>query len=125
MRLPRAGGAVSSLTKPVGDDGDTAFGDLLAIETPAVDEEVHEALKSETLLNAIAALPEPERDVIEVPFGPGAREPQTLSQAGRKLGVSTERARQIEERALKRLSQRPELIALREAASSSREGECV
>ena len=46
----------------------------------------------------------------------GDREPQTLSQAGRKLGVSTERARQIEERALKRLSQRPELIALREAA---------
>ena len=43
-------------------------------------------------------------------------EPQTLSQAGRKLGVSTERARQIEERALKRLSQRPELMALREAA---------
>ena len=34
----------------------------------------------------------------------------------RKLGVSTERARQIEERALKRLSQRPELLALREAA---------
>ena len=31
-------------------------------------------------------------------------------------GVSTERARQIEERALKRLSQRPELMALREAA---------
>jgi RNA polymerase sigma factor (sigma-70 family) len=81
-----------------------------------VDEEVHEALKSETLLNAIAELPDAERDVIEMRFGAGDREPQTLSQAGRKLGVSTERARQIEERALKRLSQRPELIALREAA---------
>jgi RNA polymerase primary sigma factor len=54
--------------------------------------------------------------VIEMRFGAGDKEPQTLSQAGRKLGVSTERARQIEERALKRLSQRPELIALREAA---------
>ena len=49
-------------------------------------------------------------------FGAGDQEPQTLVQAGRKLGVSTERARQIEERALKRLSQRPELMALREAA---------
>ena len=58
----------------------------------------------------------PLEDVIEMRFGAGDREPQTLSQAGRKLGVSTERARQIEERALKRLSQRPELIALREAA---------
>ncbi len=56
--------------------------------------------------DAIAELPEPERDVIEMRFGAGDREPQTLSQAGRKLGVSTERARQIEERALKRLSQR-------------------
>ena len=112
IEIRKADRAVVSLDKPVGDDGDTAFGDLLAIETPAVDEEVHEALKSETLLNAIAELPEPERDVIEMRFGAGDREPQTLSQAGRKLGVSTERARQIEERALKRLSQRPELVAL-------------
>ena len=116
IEIRKADRAVVSLDKPVGDDGDTAFGDLLAIETPAVDEEVHEALKSETLLNAIAELPDAERDVIEMRFGAGDREPQTLSQAGRKLGVSTERARQIEERALKRLSQRPELIALREAA---------
>ena len=101
----------------MGDDGDTAFGDLLAIETPAVDEEVHEALKlADAARRDRASCPTPERDVIEMRFGAGDREPQTLSQAGRKLGVSTERARQIEERALKRLSQRPELIALREAA---------
>jgi RNA polymerase primary sigma factor len=54
--------------------------------------------------------------VIEMRFGAGDEEPQTLSQAGKRLGVSTERARQIEERALRRLSQLPELIALREAA---------
>ena len=61
-------------------------------------------------------LPEQERNVIEMRFGAGDQEPQTLSQAGRKLGVSTERARQIEERALKRLSQRTDVMALREAA---------
>src|SRR5947208_4751320 len=116
IEIRKADRAVVSLDKPVGDEGDTSFGDLLAIETPAVDEEVHEALRSETLLNAIQELPPPERDVIEMRFGAGDTEPQTLSQAGRKLGVSTERARQIEERALKRLSQRPELMALREAA---------
>src|SRR6478609_1926137 len=116
IEIRKADRAVVSLDKPVGDDGDTSFGDLLALETPAVDEEVHEALRSETLLTAIQELPAPERVVIEMRFGAGDQEPQTLSQAGRKLGVSTERARQIEERALKRLSQRPELIALREAA---------
>jgi RNA polymerase sigma factor (sigma-70 family) len=105
-----------SLDKPVGEDGDTSLGDLISLESPSVDEEVHEQLSSETLLDAIAGLPDQERDVIEMRFGAGDQEPQTLSQAGRKLGVSTERARQIEERALRRLSQRPELIALREAA---------
>ncbi len=116
IEIRKADRAVVSLDKPVGDDGDTSFGDLLAIETAPVDEEVQEKLKSETLLTAIAELPEPERNVIEMRFGAGDHEPQTLSQAGKKLGVSTERARQLEERALRKLSQRPELIALREAA---------
>src|SRR5215208_3292113 len=116
IEIRKADRAVVSLNKPVGDDGDTEFGDLLSIETAPVDEEVHEQLSSETLLSAIAELPEQERNVIEMRFGAGDQEPQTLSQAGKKLGVSTERARQIEERALRRLSQRPDLIALREAA---------
>jgi RNA polymerase primary sigma factor len=111
----KADKSVVSLDKPLGDDGDSVFGDLLALEAPAVDEEVHEILKSETLLNAIAELPENERDVIEMRFGIGYKEPHTLSKAGRKIGVSTERACQIEERALKRLSQRPELIHLNNA----------
>ena len=116
IEIRKADRAVVSLDKPVGEDGDTSLGDLISLESPSVDEEVHEQLSSETLLDAIAGLPEQERDVIEMRFGAGDQEPQTLSQAGRKLGVSTERARQIEERALRRLSQRPELIALREAA---------
>jgi RNA polymerase primary sigma factor len=116
IEIRKADRAVVSLDKPVGDEGDTSFGDLLAIETAPVDEEVGEKLRSETLLSAIAELPEQERNVIEMRFGAGDQEPQTLSQAGRKLGVSTERARQIEERALKRLSQRTDVMALREAA---------
>jgi RNA polymerase primary sigma factor len=116
VEIRKADRAVVSLDKPVGEDGDTSLGDLISLESPSVDEEVHEQLGSETLLEAIADLPEQERSVIEMRFGAGDTEPQTLSQAGRKLGVSTERARQIEERALRRLSQRPELIALREAA---------
>ena len=116
IEIRKADRAVVSLDKPVGEDGDTSLGDLISLESPSVDEEVHEQIGSETLLEAIADLPEQERSVIEMRFGAGDTEPQTLSQAGRRLGVSTERARQIEERALRRLSQRPELIALREAA---------
>ncbi len=116
IEIRKADRAVVSLDKPVGEDGDTSLGDLVSLESPSVDEEVHEQIASETLLGAIAELPEQERNVIEMRFGAGDQEPQTLSQAGRKLGVSTERARQIEERALRRLSQRPELLAMREAA---------
>ena len=116
IEIRKADRAVVSLDKPVGDDGDTSLGELLSLETRAVDDEVADNLRSQTLLDAIAALPDAERNVIEMRFGAGDQEPQTLSQAGKKLGVSTERARQIEERALKRLSQRPELMAMREAA---------
>jgi len=116
VEIRKADRAVVSLDKPVGDDGDTSLGELLSLETRAVDDEVADNLRSQTLLDAIADLPDAERNVIEMRFGAGDQEPQTLSQAGKKLGVSTERARQIEERALKRLSQRPELMALREAA---------
>ncbi len=116
IEIRKAERAVVSLDKPVGEDGDTSLGDLISMETPSVEDEVHEAITSQTLLEAIANLPEPERNVIEMRFGAGDEEPQTLSQAGKRLGVSTERARQIEERALRRLSQRPELRALRSAA---------
>jgi len=116
IEIRKAERAVVSLDKPVGEDGDTSLGDLITLETPSVEEEVHEAMASKTLLEAIADLPEPERNVIEMRFGAGDEEPQTLSQAGKRLGVSTERARQLEERALRRLSQRPELRALRAAA---------
>ncbi len=116
IEIRKAERAIASLDKPVGEDGDTSLGDLLAVQTASVDEEVQEAFRSEALQVAISELPEAERDVIEMRFGAGDTEPQTLSQAGKRLGVSTERARQIEERALRRLSQRPELLALREAA---------
>ena len=116
IEIRKAERAIASLDKPVGEDGDTSLGDLLAVQSPSVHDEVSDAFRSEALQAAISELPEPERDVIEMRFGAGDTEPQTLSQAGKLLGLSTERARQIEERALKRLSQRPELLALREVA---------
>jgi RNA polymerase primary sigma factor len=112
----KASQAPASLDKGVGDDGETSMGDLLASGEPTPDEEVAEAMSSQALQSAVAELPEQERKVIELRFGQGPGGVHTLGQAGRVLGVSAERTRQIEERALKRLSERPELAALREAA---------
>ena len=109
--------APASLDKTVGDDGDTAFGDLLAADQLSPEEEVAEAWQSEILQTAVADLPEQERRVIELRFGAGPEgKLHTLGQAGKVLGVSAERTRQIEERALRRLSQNTDLSVLREAA---------
>ncbi len=109
--------APASLDKTVGDDGDTAFGDLLAADQQSPEEEVTEAWASDVLQTAVRDLPEQERRVIELRFGAGPEgKMHTLGQAGKVLGVSAERTRQIEERALRRLSQNGELDALRDAA---------
>jgi RNA polymerase primary sigma factor len=109
--------APASLDKTVGDDGDTAFGDLLAADQQSPEEEVTEAWASDVLQTAVKDLPEQERRVIELRFGAGPEgKMHTLGQAGKVLGVSAERTRQIEERALRRLSQNGELDALRDAA---------
>ena len=109
--------APASLDKTVGDDGDTAFGDLLAADQLSPEEEVAEAWQSDVLQTAVRDLPEQERRVIELRFGAGPEgKLHTLGQAGKVLGVSAERTRQIEERALRRLSQNTDLSVLREAA---------
>src|SRR5918996_4100517 len=115
--IRQADQAPASLDKGVGDDGETAFGDLLAADQLSPEEEVADAWQSEVLMGAIGELPEQERRVIELRFGANPEGKQhTLGQAGKVLGVSAERTRQIEERALRRLSQNADLAALRDAA---------
>ena len=50
-------------------------------------------------------LPEKERKVIELRFGLGGEEPKTLREIGEILGISRERTRQLENRALRKLRQ--------------------
>ena len=115
--IKKADQAPASLDKTVGEDGDTSFGDLLAADQLAPDEEVEEAWQSEALERAVAALPEEERTIIDLRFGnnPDGKV-HTLGQAGKVLGVSAERTRQIEERALRRLAQNADLHELRDVA---------
>ena len=86
IEIRKADRAVVSLDKPVGDDGDTSFGDLLAIETAPVDEEVQEKLRSETLLSAIAELPEPERTLLDL-ARPLGGDTELAAGLGERLGL--------------------------------------
>jgi RNA polymerase primary sigma factor len=107
---------VTSLDRPVGEEGDTALGDLLEGGAPLPDQEVEVSLSEELLRRTIDELPETEREVIRLRFGLTDDDPQPLRETGRRLGLSAERVRQIESRALKRLAMRRELEALREVA---------
>ncbi len=107
---------VTSLDRPVGEEGDTALGDLLEGGAPPVDQEVEVSLSEQLLRRTIEELPETEREVIRLRFGLNGDDPQPLRETGRRLGLSAERVRQIEAAALKRLAMRRELEALREVA---------
>ena len=67
---------------------------------------------------ALGALPERERQVIELRFGLYGGPPRTLEEVGRAFGVTRERIRQIENNTLKKLEHLPEAQALRDAAGA-------
>jgi RNA polymerase primary sigma factor len=104
---------VASLDKPVGEDSDTAFGDLVAQEVGNVEEEVVLALGDDALHRAIRTLPPREQQVIRLRYGfDGDQDPKSLEEIGRVLGITRERVRQIETQALGRLAEQREIAAL-------------
>ncbi len=107
---------VTSLDRTVGEEGETAFGDLLPSDGPELEEEIQVSLGHEALRRTVSELPETERRVIRLRYGIEGGEPKPLRETGRELGLSAERVRQLESRALKRLSTQRELDGLRDAA---------
>jgi RNA polymerase primary sigma factor len=114
--LRDAARAVTSLDRPLGEGEDAAFGDLLPSEGPAPDDIVHISLREEALRHALRELPERERTVVALRYGLDGGEPTPLREIGRRLGITPERVRQIESRALSRLGRMRELDSLRQAA---------
>jgi RNA polymerase primary sigma factor len=104
---------VASLDKPIGDEGDTAFGDLVAQESGNVEEEVVLSLGDDALHRAIATLPPREMLVITLRYGIDSKQdPKSLEEIGREMGITRERVRQIETQALARLAEQREVAAL-------------
>jgi RNA polymerase primary sigma factor len=115
--VQKAARAVTSLDKPLSDDSDSSFGDIVATAEHDIEEEIHVGLTEETLQRAVSALPEREQDVVKLRYGMnGDQEPKSLDEIGRRLGLTRERVRQIEAQALRRLAVNREIEALRSAA---------
>jgi RNA polymerase primary sigma factor len=106
-----------SLEKPVGDEEESELGDFVEDETAESPFELaSENLRRENVRKALDALPQRERQVIELRYGLRGHEPLTLEEVGRAFGVTRERVRQIENNTLKKLKQLPEAQGLREPA---------
>jgi RNA polymerase primary sigma factor len=108
---------VTSLDRPVGEGDATAFGDLLASDAPAVEEEVVVSLRESAVRRALKELSEVEREVVQMRYGlNGDAKPVGVQEIGRRLGLGQNEVRTLERRALERLSTVREIEALKDAA---------
>jgi RNA polymerase primary sigma factor len=107
---------VTSLERPVGSEGDTELGQLLPSDAPEPVEEVEIGLRHEAVHRALENLSEQEQQVIRLRYGINGDEPTPLREAGKRLGLSPERVRRIEHKALERLACTREVAGLAEAA---------
>ena len=93
-----------ALERPVGDDGDSEFGDFIEDQdTPSPLESATQHLLQETIEEVLAELTPRQSHILRLRFGLGGGEPHTLEEIANKFGLSRERIRQLEKEALRRL----------------------
>jgi len=93
-----------SLESPVGSEGDAFLSDFIEddkLPLP-IDLAAHQLMK-EQIAEALAKLAERERKIIELRFGLSDGKYRTLEEVGREFGITRERIRQIEAKALRKL----------------------
>ncbi len=93
-----------SLHLPLGEDGDSEFGDLIE-DSEAIEpgEAVGFTMLQEQLRSVLGALSEREAGVVSMRFGLADGQPKTLEEIGQVYGVTRERIRQIESKTMSKL----------------------
>lgn len=95
---------VTSLETPVGDDGESFLGDFIADEgAPSPIDAASKQLLKDHLDDVLATLSDREARVLKLRFGLEGGKQMTLEEVGRVFGVTRERIRQIEAKALRKL----------------------
>lgn len=93
---------------------DTTIGDTISDTCKPLTDQVEEDCLSRDLIEALSCLTPPEQTVIKMRFGLGLERNSTLAECALKLGISRERARQLEGRALKKLRNNSRVVQLRD-----------
>jgi RNA polymerase primary sigma factor len=96
--------ATTSLEKPVGDEGDSFLGDFIQDTShPTPYDSASKQLLKENIKEVLHTLSEREARVLRMRFGLDGHKQMTLEEVGREFGVTRERVRQIEAKALRKL----------------------
>ena len=91
-----------ALERPVGEDGDSEFGDFIEDQdTPSPDASAAQNLLQETIEEVLAELTPRQGHILRLRFGLGGGEPHTLEEIANKFDLSRERIRQLEKEALR------------------------
>jgi RNA polymerase primary sigma factor len=94
----------TSLDLPIGEDGDATLGDLIAAPDTVDPQAAAEASAlSEFVAEALEGLTPREQRILRMRFGLGGESDHTLEEVGKVFGVTRERIRQIEAKALEKL----------------------
>ena len=93
-----------SLDTPVGDEEDTTIGSFVEDDTtPSTDQATANSLLAESLDVILCTLTQLEADVLKMRFGIYDGRTHTLEEVGKTFGVTRERIRQIENKAIRKL----------------------
>jgi RNA polymerase primary sigma factor len=93
-----------SLESPIGDDEDSEFGMFVEDKgSPSPAQTVYQEMLRERINEVLSSLSPREARIIRLRFGLDCDKPYTLEEVGRKFGLTRERIRQIEGKALRRL----------------------
>ena len=94
----------TSLATPIGDEEDSFLGDFIPDETqPQPYDQASKQLLKENLEEVLSTLSDREARVLKMRYGLDNQRPMTLEEVGREFGVTRERIRQIEAKALRKL----------------------
>ncbi len=104
MKMVRFSQRTLSLELPVGDKEDSVLGDFIEdTSSPMPEESVTKTLLEENIQEVLEELPAREVRVLQLRFGLWGERMHTLHEAGKKMGITRERVRQIQANGLRRL----------------------